>query len=77
MWALVVVVAGECDEVSDEGREFAKLRGHVGKNLSTRARGQHARSFVGDEQLDVGAHRGQGCAELMPGIGDQLTLLLT
>ena len=74
--ALEMVIAGQRHQVTDEGRELTELGGDVVENLGAGTLRQHPGLVVGHQQLNVGAHRRQRGAQLVAGVGDQLSLLL-
>ena len=73
---LEMVVAGQRHQVTDEGRELTELGGDVVEDFGASPFRQHSGLVVGHQQLNVGAHRRQRGAQLVAGVGDQLSLLL-
>ena len=67
------LVAGQLDEVADEGGQLLELRADVGR--AARCARRRAASAAGlGEQVDVGAQRGERGAQLVAGVGDQPAL---
>ena len=61
-------------QVADQLGELAELAGDVAQDFASSSRGQHALAVIGDQQLDIGAQRGQRGAQLVAGVGDQPAL---
>ena len=70
------LVAGQLHEVADEGGELLDLGVHVVEQLGPRLRRQSDTVGAVDlaEQVEVGAQRGERRAQLVAGVGDELTL---
>ncbi len=71
------VLAGQLDQVADQRGQLGDLGLHVVEDLgAVGRRAASARPAAGrGEQLQVGAHRGQRGAQLVPGVGDEPALL--
>ena len=68
------LVAGQLDEVADEGGQLLELGADVVEQLGLLLGGQPAGLVGLGEQVEVGAQRGERRAQLVAGVGDQPAL---
>ena len=68
-----LVLAGQLDDVADQGGHLLELGVHVGEQLGPVRLGQ---VLDPEQHLDVGAQAGERGAQLVAGVRDELGLLL-
>ncbi len=74
MTAAGLVLAGQDDEVADQGGELLDLGAHVVEQLAARLLGQAAVGVGLGEQVEVGAQRRERRTQLVAGVGDESAL---